>query len=441
MPEVKNLLNSRFREYQITRTLGEGADGIVYAAQGPDGEVALKLFFPDILASNGVDEGLRRLELQMQLKGPRAHPNLVQIIDGGFCEDLQTLYVVMELVTGASLDKVAADIPREAIPALLTQLASAAEFLSSMDLIHRDIKPANIIISDDFSTLTLLDLGVVLTIPTEDDPRLSGDKFVATTRYSPPEFVWRTEDSEDKNAWNAITFYQIGATLHDIIMRKIIFSGSDQPHAKLYDSVKYLSPSVDASDCEQWIISLAKCCLVKNWRDRIQLVSWESFRGPITSQTEIEHQQRAIRLKQIRNQEKRAMEEAQKTRPPTDDRIHQLWQLQGSVFMEIRQYLLGISIFPPRFSALQDTQSESSYIIKFIFEPQPQFGFEEQLTVAIVMSISSQFEQATTMTISAFTKSNIGLFEGKWNEMLTVESAVKIIQSCLLNIADQMIPD
>lgn len=441
MPDVKNLINSSFRDYQIRRTLGEGADGIVYAATGPEGEVALKLFFPDVLARNGVEEGLHRLELQMQLRGMKAHPNLVKLIDGGFCEELKTLYVVMELVPGSSLDKVASDVPREVIPTLVMQLAGAAEFLAGLDLIHRDIKPANIIISDDFSHLTLLDLGVVLTVPSEDDPRLSGDKFVATTRYSPPEFVWRTEDSDDKNAWNAITFYQIGATLHDILMRKMIFSGFDQPHAKLYDSVRYRSPIVEAADCDQWLVSLAKCCLVKNWRERIQLVSWDNFKGPIVSQTELDLQQRAIRLKQIRNQEKRAMEEAQQIKPPTNDRRHQLWQLQGSVFMEIRQYLLGANIFPSRFSALQTTQSESSYLIKFAFEPQPQNGFNEALTVTIAMSISSHFEQATTMIISASIESRSELFEAKWNEMLTVESSVKIIQNCLLNIVDQIIPD
>ncbi|PHV48287.1 hypothetical protein CSQ91_21100 [Janthinobacterium sp. BJB301] len=442
MPDVRGLTGQSFHEYQIGEDIGEGADGIVYAGTCGEDCVAIKFFFPDVLKRNGVDEGMRRLDLQLQLRGSKVHPNLVQIFDGGYSEELETLFVVMELIPGKSLDKIISDVPRSAIPGLVRQLASAAEVLTSYDLVHRDIKPANIVVSDDYTHLTLLDLGVVLTIPSIDDPRISGEKFVATTRYSPPEFVWRTEESDDSEAWNAITFYQIGATLHDLIMKEPLYTGIDQPPAKLFDSVKLHTPIIEATDCEPWIVALSKCCLVKNWRERLELVNWESFKGPIETQTELEYQQKAIRLKLILKQEKHAMEKAQAAVPPANDRVNQLWQLQLSVFKEIRQYLLSSNIFPSRFGAHESSLSESSYQTKYSFEPHlTAGGFDEPLTITVELSINQEFEQATTMSILATTESRPDLFEAKWNEMLTVESTVRLIQTCLLQVADQMLSD
>jgi eukaryotic-like serine/threonine-protein kinase len=84
---------------------------------------------------------------------------LVQIFEGGKAAELDNIpFLVMEFIPGKSLDKAIKSVPRSAIPSLLKQPADAARYLESVGLVHRDIKPANIVISDDFSQLTLLDL-------------------------------------------------------------------------------------------------------------------------------------------------------------------------------------------------------------------------------------------------------------------------------------------
>src|SRR5262249_15214110 len=167
-------------------------------------EAAIKIFYPDALDKHGFSEEHQRLELQLQLKDC-THPNLVRVFDGGVANELDgTLFLVMEKVPGTTLDKLLERIPRTAIPTLLKQLAEAAHYLDDRDLVHRDIKPANIILNDDMSQLTLLDFGIIKNLVTDESGRLSGNRFVATPRYSPPEFVWRTE-VESKDAWRAVT--------------------------------------------------------------------------------------------------------------------------------------------------------------------------------------------------------------------------------------------
>jgi len=439
--DVSRLVGKEFRGWQLTRIVGKGADGIVYAAAKDAEEVAIKIFFPEALEKHGVGEEKERLELQLRLKGSKCHPYLVEIFDGGEAEELGgALFIVMELVPGSSLDKIVSQVPREAIPTLIRQLADAARFLDEQDLVHRDIKPSNIVISDDFKKLTLLDLGIVIKGTANDQEKeASGKEFVATLRYSPPEFVWRTEERSDRDAWKAVTFYQIGATLHDLIMRRPIFDGHDKPRATLYDSVRLRPPHLEATDCEQWLVHLAKCCLVKNWRERIQLVGWESFQGPTVTEGDVNHQKHLIRLRQLRADELRVLQEADKVGRPKNERVQELWDLHNKLFMEVRQFIMSTPIFP-KFSATHRSHGESEYFLSFEFEKDTQLMFGEKLTVETWLKASEAFEGATALTIKATMGTGASVFEGKWTEMFTVETAALVVQQSFLQIADKVVP-
>ena len=115
---------------------------------------------------------------------------------------------------------------------LIAQVASAAQFLEDNGLAHRDIKPENIGVSDDFSHATLLDLGVLRPVGLSNITDEGEQKaFVATLRYSPPELLYR-EEEDNVEGWRVITFYQLGAVLHDMIMRYPIFREYGDPYAR-----------------------------------------------------------------------------------------------------------------------------------------------------------------------------------------------------------------
>lgn len=440
MTNVRELSGTEVNGWHLGEVLGQGADGIVYVGEKAGQEAAVKILFPEVLAKYGFEGAVERLELQLSLKGEKHHPNLVEVSEGGKAAELDdSLYLAMERVPGTPLNKAVVNIPRDAIPSLIKQLASAARFLEKHTLAHRDIKPANIIVSDDFSHLTLLDLGIILETCTDDDDRLSGEEFVATTRYSPPEFVWRKEESSSVDAWRAITFYQIGATLHDLIMRKPLFQGCDKPHANLYDAVRYRSPVINEPECDPWLIQLAKCCLVKNWRNRIQLVSWESFFGPSEDDTDLSYQRKLIQLRQIRNNEARLAQENNHGKDLKDSRIKDLWHLYDQVFMETRQFLMDVHIFP-KFSGTHSRISDNKYALRFEFEKDMQLTFDKLIVVEILMSVGSKHESATELEVTANQSDGETVFHGKWIEMLTVKSASTIVQQSLMQVADAIVP-
>ncbi len=346
----------------------------------------------------------------------------------------------MELVPGETLDKVITKVPRSHIPKLIKQLAEAAEHLHvKEDLVHRDIKPSNIMVSSDFELLTLLDLGIALSHDAEK--RVSGEEFVASLRYSPHEFVWRTEDTSDESAWRAVTFYQIGATLHDLIMQKPIFSGFDKPRAVLYDSVRLRPPQVESKDCPEWLIELAKCCLVKDWRERVNHVKWADFSGSGDTNNALDLQRQRIRIRQIRADEARMMrEEVEKKKQPRNSREVELWNLHNKLFMETRRYLMSAQIFP-KFSATDSATSECEYVHEFDFERDERFMFDQKVKARISLSADSQFERATNIAIKVSKADGTVLLEGSWMESFTIETAAALVQRAMQQAADLIVPN
>ncbi|MBD8192463.1 protein kinase [Pseudomonas fluorescens] len=430
------MLQKEVKGWRLIQILGQGIDGIVYLAKQSEKIAAVKLFFPESIQKNGLDGELERLELQLTLVGKKQHPHLVEIFEGGQEEHLKTLYLIMEYIPGNSLDKVITKIPRELIPLLSEQLASAAKFLEDNGLVHRDIKPANIVVSDDYSKLTLLDLGIVFSmVNIDDDQRNSGDEFVASLRYSPPEFVWRNEVGTDIEAWKAITYYQIGATIHDMVMQKPLFSGNDTPRAKLYDAVKLISPVVESTDCPNWLIQTIKACLVKNWQERIKLLTWESFTPPSTANAALHIQ--AIRLKQIRKDELDIYQSEQRNQVPKLQASTELWNLQSKLFLMTRNFLISADIFP-NFSGTHGTISDKEYEIIFVFEKNLARLFNDIVTIRIKLNASADSELSTDIAIVS-TLGTLEIFKASWSEMFSPESADTICQNALLQIADSVI--
>jgi len=184
----------------------------------------------------------------------------------------------MEFLEGENLADCLQDIPVENVPLLIEQLASACEFLETRKLAHRDVKPENIQISADLSSLKLLDFGVIRPI---GEPGLTDDgnilPFIGTLQYSSPEFLLR-EEEDTLDGWRALTFYQIGAVLHDLIMRCPIFEAFAHPYVRLANAVQNDVPVISSAIYEESLQDLARHCLSKNPKARLQLVGWSDFK-------------------------------------------------------------------------------------------------------------------------------------------------------------------
>lgn len=260
-------------DWKIEDFYGNGKSAVVMKASLGDQTAAVKVFHPELIERYGKDVQLERILREKSLIGAE-HPNLVRIYDGGECPVTGYLFVVMEALPYDSLHQQVASIPLATVPQIIAQVASAARFLEDRNLAHRDIKPENIAITPDFSRAILLDLGVLRPIGASELTDVDQRPFIGTLRYSSPEFLMR-EEQDTLEGWRAISFYQLGAVLHDMLMRVPLFHNFTEPFTKLVEAVKSETPQVHSEDTRS--AALASRCLVKNPNTRLELVNWADF--------------------------------------------------------------------------------------------------------------------------------------------------------------------
>lgn len=265
--------------WQVGEYLNCGKSAFVCEASKNGVTAAIKIYDSILTEEFGEEVQTKRIKRQLVLVG-KEHPNLVRIYDGGQCKEHGLFFLVMERVNKKSLDKAIPSFPRDKIATIINQIASATKFLEELGAAHRDIKPSNIAITEDLKQATLLDLGVIR--PLTDDNITDATKkkaFIGTLRYSPPEFLLRQE-KDSVEGWRAITFYQLGAVLHDMIMRYPLFQDESEPYARLVCAVCDQTPMIQADDVPTELVQLAKICLLKEPEKRLKYLNWDDFWFP-----------------------------------------------------------------------------------------------------------------------------------------------------------------
>ena len=96
----------RFGRYEIVAELGRGAVGVVYQARDPqiDRMVALKTIVLPGLDPKEEEEYRQRFLVEAQAAGRLQHPGIVTIFDVGEDPEKHDPYIVLEYVTGQSLN-------------------------------------------------------------------------------------------------------------------------------------------------------------------------------------------------------------------------------------------------------------------------------------------------------------------------------------------------
>ena len=200
--------------YRITKKLGEGGMGVVYAAHDErlDRHVAVKM-----IRDVGHDATSRdRFWREARAAAAVNHPHVCQLYEIG--ESDGTLFIVMELLDGESL---AARLEHGSIDVMdastmMLGTLSALEALHSRELVHRDLKPSNVFITT--FGVKLLDFGLARSVVTDQhataqDLTLEG-KVVGTPAYMAPEqFAGRPADARaDLFAAGALFYEMLTAT-------------------------------------------------------------------------------------------------------------------------------------------------------------------------------------------------------------------------------------
>ncbi|KAK0406218.1 hypothetical protein QR680_018441 [Steinernema hermaphroditum] len=190
----------RHNQIHLSKRLGEGAFGEVYSGLLMLGEsekkvqVAIKQMKCSVLTKQRVEELMKEARLMRPLR----HTNVVRFY--GVAAEVEPLLIIMELVTGGSLDsylrKNNVRIPVSERLNMSLDAALGIEYIHSKGIIHRDIAARNCLYSDQ-KCLKISDFGlsrkaeVVKLEPTEKAPvRWLAPEVFLTQTYKMPADVW-----------------------------------------------------------------------------------------------------------------------------------------------------------------------------------------------------------------------------------------------------------
>jgi serine/threonine protein kinase len=209
--------------YEVLEYLGSGGMSDVYAAlhMGLRKKVALKVLRSTLRQD---EDAIERFLREGECAARVSHPNVVGVHDVGVEEGVP--YLVMELVSGESLDKRLAregTLPVETAVDLLLPICDAVDLVHRAGVIHRDIKPSNILLAqrDDGSlTPKLVDFGVA----TLRERRLITGALgpIGTPTYMSPEQA-RGLDPVDGSSDQ----YSLASVLFELVTGREPYPGAD----------------------------------------------------------------------------------------------------------------------------------------------------------------------------------------------------------------------
>jgi len=216
--------------YEIVRTLGRGAMGVVYLARDPliDRRVALKTLRVD-LDDEVAAEFRERFLREARAAGRISHAGIVTIHDVGEDPESGLVFIAMEYIEGRDLKELMASgqrfRPSEAAR-IAAEVAHALDYAHSMGVVHRDIKPANIILTKD-GTPIITDFGIARV---ESSNLTVEGQFIGTPNFMSPEQITGKEvdGRSDIFSLGVVLFYLLthqrpfaGETMHEVTMKVV----------------------------------------------------------------------------------------------------------------------------------------------------------------------------------------------------------------------------
>lgn len=206
-----------FGAYRPLELLAEGGTARVYRAEGPRGEVALKVFrAPLSPASSELAGCLQSLD----------HPNLARILD------FDREWAAMEFLEGPNLEELlsAGPLPLDRALSLAARMAEGLAVLHEAGWVHRDLKPSNVIVLEgDWPKIVDFGLARRVGAPSESA------SFEGSWGYVAPEQV-RGEEADPRS-----DVYALGVVLYRMVLGHLPFG--DAPVAAALGHLHERAPS------------------------------------------------------------------------------------------------------------------------------------------------------------------------------------------------------
>jgi serine/threonine protein kinase len=209
--------------YLLEARIGSGTFGTVFRAKHAElgHAVAIKVLQA---SANANPDSLARFRREGITACRVKHPNAVQVMDFGVTPG-GVAYLVMELLSGYSLDQELIDGRTVPLPRTVRIMVPVCEALAAahrFGIVHRDVKPANIFLhlAGGEEVPKVLDFGIARIVgEAAADPRVTLEGFiVGTPVYMAPE-RFRNQPVDGR-----ADVYSAGVTLYQMLTGRLPFA-------------------------------------------------------------------------------------------------------------------------------------------------------------------------------------------------------------------------
>jgi serine/threonine protein kinase len=254
---------AKLDQFTIVRTIGHGAFGDVFLAEGPSGRlVVLKCPHESMMGDVATFDRFRReLEISRHLH----HPGIQRPIE--FTADRSRPYMVMEYVEGETLRSLLGREKKLSVEKAVDfgqQLAAAMGHAHSEGVVHRDLKPENVLVTPD-GRLVVTDFGVALMAGAR---RLTWRWF--STALGTPDYM-SPEQIQGKRGDARTDVYAVGVMLYEMLAGRVPWEGDNalsvmsQHITAPVPSLHELNPAVPPP-----IDGIVRRCLRRNPNERYE---------------------------------------------------------------------------------------------------------------------------------------------------------------------------
>ncbi|BBO84779.1 hypothetical protein DSCO28_53450 [Desulfosarcina ovata subsp. sediminis] len=198
-------------EYRLKDKIGQGACGLVYAADQNtiDREVAVKVIRPEMAN----DDWIKSLFLsEAVVTGDLDHPNIVPVYDLGIDQE-HRLFYTMKKIQGTSWNQVITGKTESENIDILLRVCDAVAFSHAKGVIHRDLKPHNIMLGD-YGEVLVMDWGVAVSTSANGKAEVLTplSSQAGTPVYMAPEMA----DANASRVNHLSDIYLLGGILYEI---------------------------------------------------------------------------------------------------------------------------------------------------------------------------------------------------------------------------------
>ena len=231
---------NKLGKYQIRRTLGKGAMGIVYEGFDPviERTVAIKTILPSQLNGDEFVGVMARFKREAQAAGRLNHPGIVAIYEYGedIAQDIsdeeatmmatpsasasaqRVAFIAMEFVRGRELRDLFEKnqrFPMSEVVRIMGEMLDALDHAHSQGVVHRDMKPANLILLEN-GRVKVADFGIARVEASELTQ--TGTVMGTPSYMSPEQFMGHPVDGRSD-------LFSCGVILYQMLTGEKPFSG------------------------------------------------------------------------------------------------------------------------------------------------------------------------------------------------------------------------